>query len=187
MGFALLGLFALNTEGIQGSVLVMVNHGITTGLLFILLGYLYTRRHTYEIAALRGIAKAAPIFAGVFTVAMLASIGVPGLNGFVGEFLALLGTFIAHRWWAVIAAAGVIFAALYLLWAYQRAFHGPAEGPNASFPEITVREGALLSVFVAAALVAGIYPKPMIDRVEPSVAALVERVRDAAQDGEVAP
>jgi len=97
MGFALMGLFALNVEGIEGSVLQMVNHGITTGALFILLGFLYTRRHTYEISQLKGIAKVAPVFAGVFTVVMLASIGVPGLNGFVGEFLVLLGTFVAHR------------------------------------------------------------------------------------------
>lgn len=115
MGFAIVGLFALNTEGLLGSVMVMVNHGIITGALFIMLGWIYKRRHTYEISAFRGWQKVAPWFAGAFTVTMLASIGLPGLNGFVGEFLVLLGTFVAHRWWAVVAASGVIFAALYML------------------------------------------------------------------------
>jgi NADH-quinone oxidoreductase subunit M len=187
LGFIVLGTFALTTGAVTGGVLQMVNHGVSTGALFLLVGMISERRHTRTIADLGGIQSVAPVFAGFFMVVMLSSIGVPGLNGFVGEYLVLIGSFGEARWWVVAATAGVVLAALYLLWAYQRAFHGPAEGPNASFPEITVREGALLSVFVAAALVAGIYPKPMIDRVEPSVAALVERVRDAAQDGEVAP
>jgi len=120
-------------------------------------------------------------------VVMLSSIGVPGLNGFVGEYLVLVGSFGEARWWVVVATAGVVLAALYLLWAYQRVFHGPAEGPNATFPEITVREGSLLAVFVVASLVAGIYPKPMIDRIEPSVTAVVERVRASTDGGELAP
>ena len=176
MGFALLGLFALTTEGVEGSILVMVNHGITTGLLFILLGYLYTRRHTYEIAALRGIAKAAPIFAGVFTVAMLASIGVPGLNGFVGEFLALLGTFIAHRWWAVVAAAGVIIAALYLLWAYQRVFQGEPDEVNAAVPDLKWKERLPIIPLLGLIVFLGLYPKPMLERIQPSVKRILHRM-----------
>ena len=104
----------------------MVNHGVSTGALFLLVGMIYERRHTREISKLGGLQKPAPMLAGVFMVVMLSSVGLPGLNGFVGEFLTLIGAFAAHRWWAVIAASGVIIAALYLLWAYQRVFHGPA-------------------------------------------------------------
>jgi NADH-quinone oxidoreductase subunit M len=176
MGFALMGLWALNTEGVEGSVLQMVNHGISTGALFILLGFLYSRRHTYEIKDLKGIAKVAPVFAGIFTIVMLSSIGLPGLNGFVGEFLALLGTFIAHRWWAVVAAAGVIIAALYLLWAYQRVFHGQVTDANRNFRELTLAEGMVMAPLVILIVFGGLYPKPMLDRIEPSVVALVQHV-----------
>jgi NADH-quinone oxidoreductase subunit M len=176
MGFCVMGIFALNVEGIQGSITVMVAHGIITGGLFILLGYLYNRRHTYNIAELSGLQKVAPIFAALFTVFMLASIGVPGLAGFVGEFLVLLGTFMAHRWWAVVAALGVILAAVYLLWAYQRVFHGEPSEENRSFPEIRVREVLPLVPLVALVFFLGLYPKPMLERIEPSVQALVEHV-----------
>ena len=125
LGFIILGTFALNTQGIQGATVQMINHGLSTGALFMLVGIIYERKHTRQISELSGIQKSAPILAGVFTLVMLSSIGLPGLNGFVGEFLILLGTFTANRWWAVIAATGVILAALYLLWAYQRVFHGP--------------------------------------------------------------
>jgi NADH-quinone oxidoreductase subunit M len=176
MGFAVLGLFALTTIGLQGSVLVMVNHGVITGTLFILLGYLYKRRHTYEIAELSGLQKVAPWFAGAFTVTMLASIGLPGLSGFVGEFLALLGTFIAHRWWAVVAAIGVIIAALYLLWAYQRAFHGEPSEANRTFPDLTLTEKLVILPMIALMVFLGVYPKPVLERIEPSVKALMVHV-----------
>jgi NADH-quinone oxidoreductase subunit M len=176
MGFAILGLFALNTIGIEGSVLVMINHGIGTGALFLLLGWLYQRRHTYEISELSGLQKVAPWFAGAFTVVMLASIGVPGLNGFVGEFLSLLGTFIANRWWAVVAGTGVIIAALYLLWAYQRVFHGPTTEANKSFPELTWGERFVILPLIVLIVFLGVYPKPLLDRIEPSVKALVQHV-----------
>jgi NADH-quinone oxidoreductase subunit M len=107
LGFIVLGTFALNSEGLQGGVLQMVNHGLSTGALFLLVGFLYERRHTREIAQLNGIQKVAPILAATFTLVMLSSIGLPGLNGFVGEFLVLLGAFTAHRWWAIVAATGV--------------------------------------------------------------------------------
>jgi NADH-quinone oxidoreductase subunit M len=176
MGFAVLGLFALTTIGLQGSVLVMVNHGIITGSLFILLGYLYKRRHTYEIAELGGLQKVAPWFAGAFTVTMLASVGLPGLSGFVGEFLSLLGTFIAHRWWAVVAAVGVIIAALYLLWAYQRAFHGEPSEQNRSFPDLSLTEKLVLLPMIGLMVFLGVYPKPVLERIEPSVKALMVHV-----------
>jgi NADH-quinone oxidoreductase subunit M len=178
MGFAVLGLFALNTIGIEGSVLVMINHGIATGALFLLLGWLYQRRHTYEISELSGLQKVAPWFAGAFTVVMLASIGVPGLNGFVGEFLSLLGAFLSNRWWAIVAASGVIIAALYLLWAYQRVFHGPTSEANKDFPELTWGERACILPLIALIVFLGVYPGPLLERIEPSVKALVAHVAE---------
>ena len=176
MGFAIMGLFALNMEGVQGSVMQMVNHGISTGALFILLGFLYSRRHTYEIAELKGIAKVAPVFAGIFTIVMLSSIGLPGLNGFVGEFLVLVGTFVAHRWWAVVAAAGVIIAALYLLWAYQRVFQGEPDEANASFPDLRISERLVMVPLLVLIVFLGVYPKPMLDRIGPSVKRVITRM-----------
>jgi len=176
MGFAVIGLFALNVEGLTGSVMVMVNHGITTGALFVLLGYLYTRRHTFEIARLRGIQKVAPWFAGVFTLVMLSSVGLPGLNSFPGEFLTLLGTFIAHRWWALIAATGVIVAALYLLWAYQRVFHGTPDEENRSVADLRIGEKLVMAPLVVLIIGLGVFPRPMIERIQPSVRELVAHV-----------
>jgi NADH-quinone oxidoreductase subunit M len=180
MGFAIIGLFSLTTIGIEGSVLVMINHGIATGALFILLGYLYKRRHTYEIEKLNGLQKSAPWLAGLFTVVMLASIGVPGLNGFVGEFLSLLGVFASNRWWAVVAATGVIIAALYMLWAYQRVFHGEPDEENAKVLDLTGAEKAVLVPLIALIVFLGVYPKPVLDRIEPSVRVLVEHVERRA-------
>ncbi len=176
LGFIILGTFSLNTQGLQGGIAQMVNHGLSTGALFLLVGWLYERRHTRDIAALGGLQKAAPLFAAAFTVVMLSSIGLPGLNGFVGEFLILLGAFAAHRWWAVVATVGVILAALYLLWAYQRVFHGPAEGDNAEVKELTAWEGLVLAPIVAAIVFLGVYPKPMLERMEPAVDQLVAHV-----------
>jgi NADH-quinone oxidoreductase subunit M len=178
MGFAILGLFALNTVGIEGSVLVMINHGIATGALFLLLGFLYERRHTYDIAELSGLQKVAPWFAGAFTVMMLASIGVPGLNGFVGEFLSLQGAFLANRWLAVVAATGVILAALYLLWAYQRVFHGEPSEANRTFADLRLGEKLVIVPLIALVVLLGVYPKPVLDRIEPSVTRLVHHVEE---------
>ena len=178
LGFIVLGTFSLNQEGLNGSILQMVNHGVSTGALFLLVGWLYERRHTREIAKLGGIQKVAPVMAAFFTVVMLSSIGLPGLNGFVGEFLILLGAFAANRWWAIVAATGVILAALYLLWAYQRVFHGPVDEDNAGTPDLTVREISILVPFILAIVFMGIYPKPVIDRMEPSVEALVAHIED---------
>jgi len=176
LGFIVLGTFSLNSEGLNGSILQMVNHGVSTGALFLLVGWIYERRHTREIAKLGGLQKSAPIMAAFFTVVMLSSIGLPGLNGFVGEFLILLGAFVAHRWWAVVAAGGVILASLYLLWAYQRVFHGPADEDNAATKDLNVREISILVPFIVAIVFMGVYPKPVIDRMEPSVDKLVAHV-----------
>jgi NADH-quinone oxidoreductase subunit M len=176
LGFIVLGTFALTSQSLTGGVMQMVNHGVSTGALFLMVGMIYERRHTRQIAELGGIQSVAPIFAGFFMVVMLSSIGLPGLNGFVGEFLVLIGSFETARWWVVVATLGVILAALYLLWAYQRVFHGEPSEANKTFPEITRREGLLLVVFVAAIVFTGIYPKPMLNRIEPSVNKLIEHV-----------
>jgi NADH-quinone oxidoreductase subunit M len=176
LGFIVLGIFAITSQSLTGSVMQMVNHGISTGALFLLVGMIYERRHTREIAELRGIQSVAPVFSAAFMIVMLSSIGVPGLNGFAGEFLILIGSFQSARWWTIVAATGVILAALYLLWAYQRVFHGEPDEANSSFAEITLREGALLMVFIGLIGFTGLYPKPMLERIEPSVDKLMEHV-----------
>jgi NADH-quinone oxidoreductase subunit M len=176
LGFIVLGTFSLTTQGLEGSILQMVNHGISTGALFLLVGMISERRHTREIAKLKGLQKVAPVFAGVFTVVMLSSIGLPGLNGFIGEFLILLGSFTSARWWSVVAASGVILAALYLLWAYQRTFHGEPDADNEGFKELTLREGLVMAPLLGLIVFLGVYPKPVLERMEPSVKALVAHV-----------
>ena len=184
LGFIVLGIFALNTEGLSGGLLQMVNHGLSTGALFLLVGFIYERRHTREIGELGGLARPAPILAAVFMLVMLSSVGLPGLNGFVGEFLVLLGAFEAHRWWAVAATVGVILAAVYLLWAYQRVFHGPARGDNAKMADLRWREGLVLAPLLVLIIFLGVYPRPVLERMQPSVTALVEHVEvHGAPDG----
>ncbi len=178
LGFIALGTFSLTTQGLQGSVFQMVAHGITTGTLFLLCGLIYDRRHTYKLSDLSGMQKPAPKLAGVFTVVMLASIGLPGLNGFVGEFLILQGSFLTRRWWTVVAVVGVILAAVYLLWAYQRAFHGEPEGDNAKIIDLTFTESLVMAPLVAIIVFMGVYPKPILDRIEPAVNRLVSHVED---------
>ena len=128
LGFIVLGIFAFTSQGISGGVIQMVNHGLSTGALFFLVGMIYERRHTRQISELGGLQKSVPVLAAVFLFVAMSSIGLPGLNGFVGEFLIMIGTFLTHRWWAIVAATGVILAAVYMLWAYQRVFHGVALG-----------------------------------------------------------
>jgi NADH-quinone oxidoreductase subunit M len=178
LGFIVLGVFAVTTQSVSGGVMQMINHGVSTGALFILVGMIYERRHTRQVSELKGIQKVAPVFAAAFMVVMLSSIGVPGLNGFVGEYLILIGSFLTARWWVVVAAVGVILAALYLLWAYQRVFHGEPDEANTAFPEMKWKEGALILPFVFLIVFTGVYPKPMLDRIQPSVKALIEHVEE---------
>lgn len=176
LGFIALGTFSLTTQGLQGSVLQMVNHGVSTGALFLLVGMIYERRHTREISELKGLQKPAPKFAAVFTVVMLSSIGLPGLNGFVGEFSILLGSFLTRRWWTVVAVTGVILAALYLLWAYQRVFHGEPDEANRSFKDLRFTEGLVMAPLIGLIVFMGVYPKPFLDRIEPAVTKLIHHV-----------
>jgi NADH-quinone oxidoreductase subunit M len=178
LGFIILGTFALTRQAMTGGVLQMINHGLSTGALFFLVGMIVERRHTRDIAALSGLQKVAPVFAAAFMVVMLSSIALPGLNGFVGEFLILLGTFVTARWWAVAASFGVILAALYLLWAYQRVFHGEPSEENTGFAELHWREGLVLLPMIALIVFIGVYPKPMLDRIQPSVTSLIAHVQD---------
>ena len=185
LGFIVLGTFAFTSQAITGGVAQMINHGLSTGALFLLVGMIYERRHTREIAKLRGLQKVAPVFAAAFMIVMLSSIGVPGLNGFIGEYLVLIVTFLTARWWAVVAAAGVILAALYLLWAYQRVFHGEPDEENSTFAELRWKEGMTLLPFIGLIVFLGVYPKPMLERIEPSVNALITHIGE--RTGYVAP
>ena len=178
LGFIVLGTFAITSEAGAGAMMQNINHGISTGALFIMVGMIYERRHTRQIAELGGIQSVAPIFAGAFMLMMLSSVGLPGLNGFVGEYLVLIGSFSTARWWVVVAAIGVILAAVYLLWAYQRVFQGPVNDDNRHFPELKFREAALLAPFAAIIVFTGIYPKPMLERIEPSVKAVIAHVEE---------
>jgi NADH-quinone oxidoreductase subunit M len=176
LGFVVLGTFALTSQSISGGLFTMLSHGLITGALFLLVGMLYDRRHTYEISEFRGLWKAAPVFGGLFVAAAFASIGLPGFSGFVGEFLVLLGSFVTSRWYAVVATTGVILAAVYLLWAVQRAFTGEPDAKNSATREIGFRELCTVVPLLGLSLFLGFYPKPVLDRLEPSVAALVKQV-----------
>lgn len=169
MGFVVLGIFSLTVIGINGAVFTMLSHPLTTGALFLVVGMLYERRHTREVSAYRGIWKVAPVLGGFFLIALFAGIGLPGFSGFVGEFLALVGTFVAERPYAVIATLGVIFAAVYSLWAFQRAFTGKPHGENARLRDATFREAVVVVPLLALSLFLGLYPKAALDRIQPSV------------------
>ena len=179
IGFIALGTFALSTQGLAGAVLLMLNHGLIVGALFILVGFIYQRRGTWQAGELRGLQKAAPVMAGVFTVAMMASIGVPGLNGFVSEFLVLSGTFLTHRWWAVVAVLGVIVAAIYLLWAYQQVFHGEPGADDAVTGDLVWLERLVVAPLIILIVFLGAYPKPVLDRINPSVNQLIAHVESS--------
>jgi NADH-quinone oxidoreductase subunit M len=170
MGFVVLGTFALDRTATAAAVVQMVNHGLSTGALFLLIGFLYERRHTRRIADFGGLARQVPVMAGLWLLVSLSSLALPGLNGFVGEFPILLGTFGVNRVAAVLAAFGAVLAALYLLWAYQRMFHGPLErDDDRSTPDLTRREIAVMTPLVVLIVVIGLVPGPLFDLVGPSV------------------
>jgi NADH-quinone oxidoreductase subunit M len=178
LGFCTLGIFALNPNGIAGSVLQQINHGISTGMLFMVIGVIYERRHTRAIAEYGGLAHVMPKFAVVFAIAMLSSAGLPLLNGFIGEFTILQGAFEASRAWAAFAVSGVILGAAYLLWLYQRTMLGQVtNGRNLTIPDMNFREIATFLPLIAWAIWIGVYPKPYFDILQRPVAEIVERVR----------
>ena len=179
MGFVVLGIFALNVEGMTGAMLQMLNHGFSTGALFLIVGMLYERRHTRMIADFGGLSTVMPVFATFFLIVALSSIGLPGLNGFVGEFLVLLGAFQAEPLWAVVAGLGVILAAVYMLWMFQRVMFGEVDKEeNRGLKDLNIREAALLLVMVFFIIQFGVYPKPYIDRIEPSLKLVLKRVEE---------
>jgi len=173
LGFVMLGMFALNTTGLNGSVLQMVNHGLSTGALFLLVGMLYARRHTRMIGDFGGVAKPMPVFAAFFGIVTMSSIGLPALNGFVGEFLILLGTYMAFPVVAVIATSGVVLAAAYMLWMFRRMMFGPLENPeNLGLLDLDWREKLVMVAMIVPIIGIGLYPEPFLRRIVPSVVEL---------------
>ncbi|HEY3442813.1 MAG TPA: NADH-quinone oxidoreductase subunit M [Paludibaculum sp.] len=181
LGFCTLGIFALNQAGIAGSVIQQINHGISTGMLFLVVGVIYERRHTREISEYGGLAHVMPNYAIVFAIAMLSSAGLPLLNGFVGEFTILQGAFDANKTWAAFAVLGVIFGAAYLLWLYQRTMLGEVTNEkNKGLPDLNWREWAVFLPLILWAISIGVYPKPYFDILEKPVAQIVHRVHQTA-------
>ncbi|HEV8309413.1 MAG TPA: NADH-quinone oxidoreductase subunit M [Methylomirabilota bacterium] len=181
LGFVMLGLFALNAQGVQGGILQMVNHGLSTGALFLLVGMIYERRHSRLIADFGGLWAVVPLFSAVFLFVTLSSIGLPGLNGFVGEFLILVGAFQVSRLFAVLGTLGIIFAAVYMLWMYQRVAFGPVRHEESRhLPDLGAREIATLAPILLLILWVGVYPKPFTAVMEASVAELIAVVKAKA-------
>ncbi|UCF31073.1 MAG: NADH-quinone oxidoreductase subunit M [bacterium] len=181
LGFVMLGLFTVTIQGVQGGVLQMINHGLSTGALFLLVGILYERRHTRMIEAFGGLAAQVPLFTAVFGIVTFSSIGLPGLNGFIGEFLILLGSYKARMWvFGALAASGVILGAVYMLSMFQRVMYGTLDKEeNRNLPDLNVREMLTLVPIVILIFWIGIYPKPFLKMVEPSVIKVVSRLENA--------
>jgi NADH-quinone oxidoreductase subunit M len=178
LGFCTLGIFSLNPNGLAGSVIQQINHGISTGMLFLIVGVMYERRHTRELKEYGGLGHVMPVYATVFAIAMLSSAGLPLLNGFIGEFTILQGAFEANRVWAAFAVTGVILGAAYLLWMYQRTVLGQVtNAKNLGLPDLSVRELATFLPLIAWAIWIGVYPQPYFDVLEKPVAQIVERVK----------
>jgi NADH-quinone oxidoreductase subunit M len=177
LGFVMLGIFSLNVHGLNGGVLQMVNHGLSTGALFILVGMIYERRHTREISDFGGIARPMPVYAAMFGIVTMSSIGLPMLNGFVGEFLILLGVFLVNPIAAIIATSGVILAAVYMLWMFRRVMFGPVENPeNRGLIDLGLREKVVMLALVIPIIWIGVYPNPLLRRIEPSVIELIRQL-----------
>ncbi|HSC59462.1 MAG TPA: NADH-quinone oxidoreductase subunit M [Gemmatimonadales bacterium] len=182
LGFVMLGIWACTLQSVQGAMVIMLSHGLSTGALFFLIGMLYERRHTRLIGAFGGLARVMPAFAAVLTLVALSSIGLPGTNGFVGEFLVLLGSFGRHPVATAIAATGVIFAAAYLLWAVQRIIYEKLDKPeNEKLPDLSLREFVVLAPLLAGILWIGLYPAPVLRRLEPAARRYLELARPEAQ------
>ncbi len=180
LGFVMLGIFALTVQSVQGGIIQMINHGLSTGALFLAVGMIYERRHTRRIEDFGGVSKVMPVFATLFLIVCLSSIGLPGTNGFVGEFLILVGTFKVSHTFAILGTAGIIFAAVYLLWMYRRVMFGPVTlDENRKLIDLDGREiGSLLAVIVFIFWI-GIYPSTFTSKTEATVVHLIQKVEKA--------
>jgi NADH-quinone oxidoreductase subunit M len=185
VAFIVLGFFAFSSQGVVGGVMEMVNHGLTTGAIFFLVGLIWERRGTLRFSDLGGLQRPAPILAAIFLAVVMSAVGLPGLNGFVGEFLVLVGTILTHRWWAVVATTAVISGAIYMLWAYQRVFHGKPDAVNDTVRDISWREIGAITPLLAGIVFLGVYPRPFLDRVTPSVGYLLQHVQHVAPNADV--
>jgi len=188
LGFVMLGLFALNAQGVEGAILQMVNHGISTGALFLIVGFIYERRHTRELDEFGGLWQVMPVYAVVTLIVSLSSMGLPGLNGFVGEFTILLGAWGAGQagslgsiWYAAFAALGVILAAIYILYMFQKMFLGPiTKKVNLSLKDLSLRELAVIVPLLVLIFWIGLYPKPFFALMHPTVEQFLTIFQNAA-------
>lgn len=177
MGFCTLGIFALNPMGLSGSILQQINHGVSTGLLFLIVGVVYERRHTRQIGEYGGLFKVMPVFTIFFLIAMLSSMGMPPLNGFVGEVTVIRGAYEMSFWWALSCGIGIALGAAYLLWLFQRTTLGEVSEKNAVLKDMNWREIAVFAPLIVLVFSIGLYPKPYFEIMDRSVAQIVERVR----------
>ena len=183
LGFVMLGIFALTVQSVQGALMVMINHGLSTGALFFLIGMIYERRHTRMIAAYGGIARVIPMFSAILVFVSLSSIGVPGTNGFIGEFLVLIGAFKTYPPLAVVAASSVIIAAAYMLWAVQRILFNPLDkAENEHIPDLNRCELLLLAPLLFCIVWLGVYPAPVLRRMQPAAENFVNIVQSRAAE-----
>ena len=176
LGFVVLGMFALTEQAVTGGVVQMVNHGLATGALFLLVGMIYDRTHTRRLDEMGGLASQMPWLLGFFLFAVFASAGLPGLNSFVGEFLVIAGTFAVSHWFGSLAAVAVVLGAIYLLWSYQRVAYGPIRDAHRGLPDVSAREVAVIAPVLALLLVFGVYPKPLTEAIDPATKHVVEQV-----------
>jgi NADH-quinone oxidoreductase subunit M len=182
LGFVMLGLFALNTQAVEGAILGMINHGISTGALFLLVGVIYERRHTRLISEYGGLTRVMPVYTTIFMIVTLSSIGLPPLNGFVHEFLILVGAFQANVWWGVLAATGVVLGAIYMLWMFQRVFFGEVTNEkNQGLKDLTPREVLVFLPLLVMIFWMGVYSKPFTSRMEPAVTKFVTEMTAVRQ------
>ncbi|HEX8960121.1 MAG TPA: NADH-quinone oxidoreductase subunit M, partial [Geobacteraceae bacterium] len=177
LGFVMLGIFALNQQGVSGGMLQMLNHGVSTGALFLIVGFIYERRHTRLITDFGGLSKQMPIFATIFMIVTFSSIGLPGTNGFVGEFLVLIGAYESKlRWFTVVATSGVILSAVYMLWMFQRVMFGELDNPkNQNLADLNAREIGIMLPLLALIFIMGIYPTPFIEKMSPAIDKMIQQ------------
>jgi len=177
LGFCVLGIFVFRPEAIEGAIYQMFSHGVSTGALFMLVGMLYERRHTRLISEFGGLATSAPVYSTFFLIVALASLGLPLLNGFVGEFLIIVGSYYSRAAYAAFASAGVVLAAVYLLWMYQRVFYGEITNEkNRTLPDCDFRERLILTVMVLVIMAMGVYPQPFLRRMDRGVTSIMLRL-----------